>query len=127
MELNEFRGRVQDALIAIHEARTASAPAELQTGPSDWREVLSIVRSAAEELILCASVNEAIDRLKQDQLRLILVDWVASFERSDAEIESAIQLAHAKETQDTPALPCFVFCSYLIEICNGLEPGKQPE
>ena len=85
MELNEFRGRVQDALIAIHEARTASAPAELQTGPSDWREVLSIVRSAAEELILCASVNEAIDRLKQDQSRLILVDWVASFERSDAE------------------------------------------
>jgi hypothetical protein len=127
VELNEFRRRVQDALAAIHATRTANAPDELQAGPSDLREVLSIVRSAAEEIILCASVDEAIARLKQDQLRLVLVDWVANFDRTDSEKELTVQLAHAKDSQDTPALPCFAFCSYLIELCDRLKPGKQPE
>jgi hypothetical protein len=69
VSLDEFRDKVRAALIAIHETRVANAPAELPDGPQDWRDVLRIVRSAAEELILCSSLDEAIDRLKQDQLK----------------------------------------------------------
>jgi hypothetical protein len=126
MELSEFRGRVFDALIRIHEVCDANPSVRQQALPQDARELLSIVRTPASELILCASVDEAINRLKQDQLKLGAVEYVSSEALSDPEIESAMLLAYAKETQDTPSLPCFAFCAYLIELCDGLKPGKGP-
>lgn len=127
MELSEFRGRIFDVLIRIHETCDANPSVRQQALPQDLRELLSIVRTAASGLILCASVDEAIDRLKQDQLKLGAVEYVSNWALADdRESESAIRLAHAKETQDTPALPCFAFCAYLIELCDGLKPGKGP-
>jgi hypothetical protein len=126
MQLFEFRCRVFDALIRIRVACDGNPSVRQQVLPQDVRELLSIVRTAASEVILCVSVDEAIHRLKQDQLKLGAVEYVSSEALSDLEIESAMLLAYAKETQDTPSLPCFAFCSYLIELCNALERGKRP-
>jgi hypothetical protein len=126
VDLTEFRGRVCEALIEIREVCEANPAVTQQALPSDLRELLSIVRTAASELILCSSVREAIDRLKQDRLALGAVEYVSSSGLSDDEIEAAMRLAYEKRAGDTPDLPCFAFCSYLIELCNGLEPGKGP-
>jgi hypothetical protein len=78
VDLTEFRGRVFEALIEIHEVCEANSAARQQALPSDLRELLSIVRTAASELILCSSVREAIDRLKRDRLALGAVEYVSS-------------------------------------------------
>jgi hypothetical protein len=51
---------------------------------------------------------------------------VASFGLSDHEVKAAIRHAYENRTEDTPDLPCMAFCSYLIELCNELKPGKGP-
>ena len=61
MDLTEFRGRVCEALIEIREVCEARPAVTQQALPSDLRELLSIVRTAASELILCSSVREAIE------------------------------------------------------------------
>ena len=107
MDLTEFRGRVCDALIEIHEVCEANPAVRQRALPSDLRELLSVVRTAASELILCSSVREAIDRLKRDQLALGAVEYVSNWGLSDDEIEAAIRLAYEKRAGDTPDLPCF--------------------
>jgi hypothetical protein len=102
VDLTEFRGRVCDALIEIHEVCEANPPVRQQALPSDLRELLSIVRTAASELILCSSVREAIDRLKRDQLALGAVEYVSNWGLSDDEIGAAIRLAYEKRAGDTP-------------------------
>jgi hypothetical protein len=126
VDLIEFEGRVYDALIELREVCEANPAVREQALPKDLRELLSIVRNAASELILCSSVPEAIDRLKQDQKALGAVEYVSSLGLTDDEIKAAIRRAFENRTGDPPALPCMAFCSYLIELCNGLEPGKDP-
>ena len=126
MDLTEFEGRVYDALIELHKVCDAAPSVRDQKLPSDLRELLSIVRTAASELILCSSVREAIDRLKRDQKALGAVEYVANLGLTDDEIKAAIRHAFENRTEDTPALPCMAFCSYLIELCNELKPGKGP-
>lgn len=126
MDFAEFQGRVYDALLELHEACEAHPAVREQALPKDLRELLSIVKNAASELILCSSVREAIDRLKRDRLALGAVEYVASFALSDAEIKSAIRHAYERGTGDTPDLPCFAFGSYLIELCNELKLAKGP-
>ncbi len=70
MELIEFEGRVCGVLIELQKVCDAAPSVRDQKLPSDLRELLSIVRTAASELILCSSVREAIDRLKLDQKAL---------------------------------------------------------
>jgi hypothetical protein len=90
-----------------------------QTLPSDLRELLSIVRTAASELILCSSVREAIDRLKQDQKALGAVEYVASFGRTDDEIKAAIRRAFENRTEDAR----FTFEGYANQMWWGGEGG----
>ena len=127
MDFIEFEGRVCDALIELHKVCDAAPSVRDQKLPSDLRELLSIVRSAASELILCSSVSEAIDRLKRDPKALGAVEHVASLALTKDEIKAAIRHAFENRTEDTPALPCMAFCSYLIELCNELKPGKGPD
>jgi len=126
MDWIEFEGRACDVLAEIHAVCEANPAVREQALPQDLRELLSIVRAAASELILCSSVREAIDQLKQDQLKLGVVEYVASFALSDDEVKAAMRLAFVNRAEDTPALPCMPFCSYLIELCNELKPGKGP-
>jgi hypothetical protein len=126
VDFTEFEGRVCDVLVEIHGVCEANPAAREQPLPQDLRGLLSFLRTAASELILCSSVNEAINRLKQDQLALAAIDCVANWKLSPDETKSAIRLAFANRTADTPDLPLMPFCSYLIELCNGIEPGKGP-
>ena len=96
MDLTEFRSRVCNALIEIHEVCEANPAVRQQALPSDLRELLSVARTAASELMLCSSVREAIDRLKRDQLALGAVEYVSNWGLSDDEIGAAIRLAYEK-------------------------------
>jgi hypothetical protein len=125
MDFDEFHGRVCDVLIEVQKACDENPAVREQVLP-DLRELLAIVRGVASELILCSSVQEAIDRLKQDQLKLGAVEYVASFGLTEIEIKAAIRNAYEKHTADTPDFPCLAFCSYLDELCNELKPGKGP-
>jgi hypothetical protein len=127
VDLSEFRGRVFDVLLRVNEACENDPSVREQHMPQDLRGILSIAQDVASELILCDSVDEAINLLKRDQLKLGVVDYVANHALGTQEIESAILLAHAKTTEEPSALPCYPFGSFLSELCSGLEPGKRPD
>ena len=126
MDFDEFEGRVLDVLMEVRKVCDADPAVREQVLPQDVRELLAIVRGVASELILCSSVREAIDRLKQNQLRLGAVEYVANFALTEIEMRAAIAVAYKKHTADTPDFPCLPFCSYLDELCNELKPGKGP-
>jgi hypothetical protein len=127
VNLTDFGDRVVAGLNAISDAVEEVDPERKQSLPQDFRELLSVARAAASQIILAASLDEAINRLKLDQLGLAAVAQVAILARTDAETERVINLAYASSSQDTPDLPCFALGSFLTELCNGLEPGKRPE
>jgi hypothetical protein len=87
-----LRAAFYGALIELQKVCDVAFSVRDQKLPSDLRELLSIVRTAASELILCSSVREAIDRLKRDPKELGAVEYVSSSGLSDDEIEAAMRL-----------------------------------
>jgi len=80
------------------------------------------VRRAAEELMLCTDVDEAIARPRQDPEALLCVECLTNrgpIERNA--YVSAARRAFEETIHEPTALPFHCFCSYLIELCNGLE------
>lgn len=131
MYSDEWRERVLEVVVRVREEfenapKNPAEPAGFLA--QDLHELLSIARDAASELILCSSVDEAIDRLKQDQRKLEVVVYVTSEALDMRANNIAIHLAFLEKADDsTPSLPLVPFCSYLTVLCNELEGGKPPD
>jgi hypothetical protein len=98
---------------------------ELRHPPKDWRALRESVRSVAEDLILCADVDEAIAQLRQDQSRALNVIWLTNLAISEDDSLLAMKRAY-EDTRHVPTiLPLHAFCAYLIELCEGLELKRK--
>ena len=121
VDLKEF----SDQIFAVQHAildQLFEYPLQSQPpAPKDWPELRSIVRKLAEDLMLCADVNEAIARLRQDQATALDVVWLTNYAVSEDDSLLAIKRAHADTLHEPTILPLHAFCSYLIELCDGLE------
>lgn len=120
MKLDDFADQVFAVSIAIQAEFRANPFLKSLAQPEDLRGVQAAVQKVASSLILCADVNEAITRLKQDQsaalaaLRLTIL-------ATDQHSSLAIERAYAATPHEPTVLPLHAFCSYLIELSDMLE------
>ena len=122
----EFVQQISAVEHAIVDSLGINPPNSELRAPKDWPELRASVRAFAEDLILSSDVTEAIDRLKQDQATLLSVLWLTSQAISHEDRMLAARRAFAEAPADMSALPCYAFCSFLIELCSELElrPAK---
>jgi hypothetical protein len=123
----EFSQQISEVTHAILDQLGAEPPTTMPPVPKDWPELRATVRRVAEELILCADVKEGIALLRQDQGALqgvvILTTEMIPFSAR----KLAIQRAYAATSHEPSVLPFHAFCSFLIELCDGLELGSPNE
>jgi hypothetical protein len=74
----DFAAQIFAISEAIQEEQRAHPANEELPPPRDLNELRSIVRRVAEDLILCADVDEAISRLRQDPAALRAVEWLTN-------------------------------------------------
>jgi hypothetical protein len=122
VQFSDFSREIFDIGKAIQDELAQRPLTEPQPAPQDLKELLSIVRRAAEDLMLCSDVDEAIGRLRRDPKALLAVEWLTN----DAAIladdyKLAARRAYEATLHEPTALPFHAFCSYLIELCDGLE------
>ena|SRR2546430_10107941 len=126
MQFRDFLNEISVIRQAILDEIREHPLTESTSAPGGLNEVRAIVRRAAEDLILCADVKEAIARLRQDPKALLAVEALTSY-APDEDDMLAIRRAHAATLHDPSELPFHAFCSYLIELCDlceRLEPGS---
>lgn len=126
MQFCDFEAQIFSIDQAIHRKFAENPPT--RQAPKEFEELRAIVRRAAEELILCTDLDEAISRLRQDPeawSALAALTTEAPLSRDDH------RLAGRRAFQATPrepdALPFYPFCSYLIELCNVLELAESED
>ena len=126
MQFCDFEEQIFSIDRAIHREISERPLTRQARAAKDLIELRLIVRRAAEDLILCADVKEAIARLRQDPKALLAVEALTSY-APDEDDMLAIRRAHAATLHDPSELPFHAFCSYLIELCDlceRLEPGS---
>jgi len=122
VEFGDFSREIFEISKAIQDELARHPLTGSQAAPQDLKQLLAIVRRAAEELMLCTDVDEAIARLRQDPEALLCVECLTNrgpIERNA--YVSAARRAFEETIHEPTALPFHCFCSYLIELCNGLE------
>jgi hypothetical protein len=126
MQFCDFEAQIFSIDQAIHRKFSEHPPT--RQAPKEFEELRAIVRRAAEKLILCTDLDEAISRLRQDPeawSALAALTTEAPLSRDDH------RLAGRRAFQATPrepdALPFYPFCSYLIELCNVLELAESDD
>jgi len=87
--------------------------------PVDWLATQAILRTVAEDLMLCASVDEAMHRLQRDRKAALTFVLVAR-KLTPENARKLIRLAAAKAPADFSTLPLSPLASFLIEICDSL-------
>jgi hypothetical protein len=120
MTLNEFQKQVFAGLFAIQndladKPLSASIPAQ-----KDFPALLASVRKVADEMALCATLDSAINALREDQAGLLGVLFLTS-EISESDVILAVRRAYASSPQDSSALPGYPVAAYLIQLCDDLE------
>jgi len=124
LELREFHNQIFAVISAIQDSLESYSPTQAMRAPADWPKLRSIVRTVAEDLMLFSNVNTAISKLREDQATLLAVLWLTS-ELKIQDLILAERRAYESAPDDMSLLPFYPFCSYLIELCNGLELGPR--
>jgi len=124
VELNQFADQVFGVAEAIRKEFSERPFPEGIRVPKDWPSLRATVRNLAADLILCADVDEAIAQLRQDQSGALAAVWLTS-QVQEQDSGLAIERAYAATAHEPTVLPLHAFCSYLIELCDGLELGSS--
>jgi hypothetical protein len=121
MQFNDFEKQIFSIDQAIHREFSKRPLAVTEPRPSkDLADLRATVRRAAEYLILCADLDMAISRLRQDSearsaVRALTIE--APLSRDDH--RSAARRAFEATPREPSALPFYPYCSYLLELCNA--------
>src|SRR5947199_4845679 len=121
MQFYDFEEQIFSIDRAIH-GEISERPLRQARAPKDLTKLRSMVRRAAEDLILCTDVDEGIRRLRQDPealSALMALTVQAPLSREDHRL--AGRRAFEATPREPGALPFYPFCSYLIELCGVLE------
>ena len=125
VDFREFHNRIFAALHAIvaHEESnplTAAIPAQ-----KDLPTLLASVRTVAEEMALCKTLETTIATLRADRAALLGTLWLTTH-LSGQDVVLAARRAYAASPQDSSALPGYPVAAFLIELCEGLGLVKRP-
>ena len=122
MQFGHFEEQIFSIDRAIHrempkDPRTPETPA-----PKDLTELRATLRRAMESLILCSDLDQGIRRLRRQAeawsaIKALTIE--APLSRDDH--RSAARRAFEATPREPNSLPLYSYCSYLLELCNGLE------
>jgi len=118
MTLVEFSRQIFAVISAIQDSLEQFPLDKDIPAPANWSEIQSILQRVAEDLMICASVTDAVAKLRQDQGTLLVVGYVAIW-LEDSLLKSTIQRAYAETPEASWNLPGQPFAAYLLEICKG--------
>jgi hypothetical protein len=126
MHFGEFEEQVFLVDKAIHREIPQDPPTRETPAPRDLNELRATVRRAAEDLILCTDLDEGISRLRRhaeaySAIKALTIE--APLSRDDH--RSAARRAFEATPGDPKALPFYPYCSYVLELCNGLELAEH--
>jgi hypothetical protein len=121
MTFEDFASQTVSVGHAIHDQLDQFPPTRELEPPKDWNALRESVRSVAEDLILCSDADSAIRLLRQDQAKALNVAWLTNLAISEDDSLLAMKRAYAGTRHEPTILPLHAFCTYLIELCNGLE------
>jgi hypothetical protein len=126
MQFGEFEQQIFSIDKAIHRGIPQDPPTREAPSPRDLSELGATVRRAAEDLILCTDLDEGVSRLRCDAeawsvIKLLTIE--APLSRDDH--RSAARRAFEATPGDPKVLPFYPYCSYLLELCNGLELAEH--
>jgi hypothetical protein len=127
MQFCDFEQQIFSVDQAIHHEISKHHLMRQPRVPQDLNELRAIVRRAAEDLILCRNVDEAMSRLRQDLeacSAIIALTIYAPLSRDDHRL--AGRRAFEATPREPNGLPFYPFCCYLIELCNVLEYAQSP-
>lgn len=123
-EILKFNRRILSILKLIERAlEKDKANVEKIQLPQSWPETQPILRSVAEDLMLCVDVNEAIARLKRDPKAALVVVCVSK-SLAPENSRKLTRRAIVKMPADFSTLPCLPLAAFLIELCDSLETTK---
>jgi hypothetical protein len=121
MTFEDFADQIVLVGHAIHDQLDQFPPTRELEPPKDWNALRESVRSVTEDLILCSDVDEAIALLRRGHARELNIMWLTNLAISEDDSLLAMKRAYADMRHEPTVLPLHAFCTYLIELCNGLE------
>ena len=122
MEFREFEDQIFKIDRAIHREFFQNPPIKVAGRATSTNDLRAIVRRAAEELVLCADIDEGIRRLRRDPdawSGIIALTVEAPLARDHH--RSAARRAFEATPGEPNALPFYPYCSYLLELCSELD------
>jgi hypothetical protein len=126
MQLGDFEAQIFAIDRAIHrEISKRPLPAQ-PPAPKNLGKLRAIVRHAAEDLILCGDVDQAIKRLRENPQAwsaIVALTVEAPLSREDHRL--AGRRAFEATPRDPDGLPFYPFCFYLIELCDILQVTRS--
>jgi hypothetical protein len=126
MQFGEFEEQIFSIDRAIHREMPQPPVMPETPAPKDLRELRATLRQAVEGLILCADLDQGIRRLRcqaeaWSAIKALTIE--APLSRDDH--RSAARRAFEATPREPNSLPFYAYCSYLLELCNGLELAQH--
>ena len=121
MEFREFEEQIFKTDRAIHREFFKNPAVKQATSAKHSNDLRTIVRRAAEELVLCCDIDEGIRRLRRDREAwsgIISLTVEAPLARDHH--RAAARRAFDATAREPNALPFYPYCSYLLELCTEL-------
>lgn len=126
MQLDDFEAQIFSIDQAIHREISKHPLPTQPAAPRDLRKLRSTVRHAAEDLIFCRDVDQAIKRLRQDPQAwsaIVALTVEAPLSREDHKL--AGRRAFEATPREPNGLPLYPFCFYLLELCDILQVTRS--
>jgi hypothetical protein len=120
-EFRDFSREVFAVVEAIQDSLERFPPQSMKPVPADWPETQFLLRSVAEDLMLCPSVDSVIGKLREDQGTLLVLQAMIT-KVSDAFVVQTIRKAHESASSPSPILPGRAFATFLLEMASGPTP-----
>jgi hypothetical protein len=123
MGFREFEEQIFRIDRIIHREFFQNPAAKQAPGARRSHDLRTVVRHAAEDLVLCADIDEGIRRLRLDPEAwpgIIALTVEAPLARDHH--RSAARRAFEATRREPNALPFYPYCSYLLELCAELDP-----
>ena len=121
MQFSEFEEQIFSVDSVVHR-EFFEHPAITQAREKDPRSLRTIVRRAAEDLVLCGDVEEGINRLHYDpEAWSAIITLTVDAPLAPDDHSSAARRAFQATAVEPNALPFYPYCSYLLELCGELD------
>jgi hypothetical protein len=126
MQFGDFEEQIFSIDRAIHREMPKAPVMPEIPAPKDLTELRATLRRAVEGLILCNDLDQGVSRLRRQAEAWSAIKTLtleAPLSRDDH--RSAARRAFEATPRKPNSLPFYPYCSYLLELCNGLELARH--